>query len=218
MGCNARQRKLLLFCDADDCASRTWVARLVRASPTDGAFLGGSLDLLKLKTARQRSWYGGRHEPSRRATVGRLPRVGDLGELRRDDPSSLAKLGPFDTQYLGAGDDIAVSWRATMLGQPPPSRCPTRSCTTGCAPRGLAAWKHQCVYGRRQVTLYRQFASHGLPPTPLAHRAGVRGGTPLRSTREPLLCRSKQRRAALRSLAYEVGRVIGSVEERTLYL
>jgi glycosyltransferase involved in cell wall biosynthesis len=205
--------KLLLFCDADDCASRTWVAHLVRASE-DAPFLGGSLDLLKLNTALQRSWYGGDT-----SLPGVRPWEGFLGWVTSANfamtPELARDLGPLDTHYLGAGDDIAVSWRATMLGKPPEA-VPDAVMHYRLRPAGLAAWKHQSVYGRRQVTLYRQFASQGLPrrPWPTVRRSW---GYTLRSTLSPF-SPVEQRRAALRSLAYEVGRVIGSIEERTLYL
>src|SRR6185369_5094795 len=60
-GVRVARGRLLLFCDADDRASSTWVERMARASER-AEFLGGPLDFLALNSARQRAWYGGESE------------------------------------------------------------------------------------------------------------------------------------------------------------
>src|SRR5262249_60332973 len=105
--------EVVLVWHADDCAAPIWVEPLVRAAEDD-AFLGGSLDLLKLNTARQRSWYGGDMSlPGVRAWDGFLPWVTSANFALRADLAH--ELGPFDAHYIGPGRDIAVSWRGAPL-------------------------------------------------------------------------------------------------------
>jgi glycosyltransferase involved in cell wall biosynthesis len=213
-GVRAARGRLLLFCDADDRASPTWVERMTDASER-ADFLGGPLDFLALNSARQRAWYGGETEaPGVRPWDGYLSWVtsANLGLT-----AALAEtLGPFDTHFVGAGDDVAVSWRMTLLGTPP-TEVPDAVMHYRLRPAGLAAWKHQYLYAKRMVTLYRQFAPLGMPRREWSEAWSSWRYTLIRSALAPLLP-SAQRQAALRELAYNVGKAVGSVEERTLFL
>ena len=206
--------RLLLFCDADDRASSTWVEQMVIAGEK-AHFLGGPLDLIDLNTARQRSWYGGdvRH-PGVRPWDGFMgwvtsANMGLTAELA-------AKLGPLDTRYVGAGDDIAASWRATLLGTPP-TEVPDAVMHYRLRSAGAAAWRHQYLYGKRMVTLYRHFAPYGLRRRPWRHVFGSWRYTVIRCALAPLLP-AEQRRAGFRELAYDLGKVVGSIEERRVFL
>ncbi len=152
--------RLLAFCDADDRASDTWLERLAVASE-QAPFLGGTLDLLALNSAKQRLWYGNDN-----VYPGVRPWPNYLGWVTSANfaiTSELAaELGPFDTQFVGAGDDIALSWRATMLGTRP-TEVADAVMHYRLRPAGLRAWKHQHLYGKRQASLYREFATLGLP-------------------------------------------------------
>jgi glycosyltransferase involved in cell wall biosynthesis len=213
-GVRVARGRLLLFCDADDRASSTWVERMARASER-ADFLGGPLDFVALNSARQRAWYGGETQaPGVRPWDGYLSWVtsANLGIT-----AALAeRLGPFDTRFVGAGDDIALSWRVTLLGTPP-TEVPDAVMHYRFRPAGLAAWRHQYVYAKRMVTLYREFAPMGMPRREWKEAWGSWRYTLIRSALAPLLPPA-QRRAALRELAYNVGKAVGSAEERTLFL
>ena len=213
-GVRASRGRLLLFCDADDRASSTWVERMARASER-ADFLGGPLDFLALNSARQRAWYGGESEvPGIRPWTGYLSWVtsANLGMT-----AALAEtLGPFDTRFVGAGDDIAVSWRLTLLGTPP-TAVPDAVMHYRLRPAGLPAWRHQYLYAKRMVTLYREFAPMGMPRREWKEAWGSWRYTLIRSALAPLLPPA-QRQSALRELAYNVGKAVGSAGERTLFL
>jgi hypothetical protein len=178
-------------------------------------FFGGQLDLVALNSIRQRAWYGGDTAlPGVRPWDGYLSWVtsANLGFTAE----RAAVIGPFDTRFVGAGDDIAISWRATLLGTPP-TEVPDAVMHYRLRPAGLPAWRHQYLYGKRMVTLYRHFAADGMPRRGRSKAWESWRYTLITSALAPLLP-AEQRRPALRELAYNLGKAVGSIEERTLFL
>ena len=110
-------------------------------------------------------------------------------------------LGPFDTRFVGAGDDIAVSWRLTLLGTPP-TAVPDAVMHYRLRPAGLPAWRHQYLYAKRMVTLYREFAPMGMPRREWKEAWGSWRYTLIRSALAPLLPPA-QRQSALRELGLQ---------------
>jgi glycosyltransferase involved in cell wall biosynthesis len=206
--------RLLAFCDADDVASPTWLAHMAEAG-AHASFLGGPLDLDALNDARQRHWYGqGSRVPGIRPFPGFFPFVtsANLGlqaELARE-------LVPFDTRLVGSGDDVALSWSAAIKGHRP-VEVPDAVMHYRLRPSGVSSWRHYHLYGQRQVTLYRYYAALGMPRRSPVVAAGSWAFALAGCVAFPFLAETAKINS-LRVLAFNSGRVVGSIRERVLFL
>jgi glycosyltransferase involved in cell wall biosynthesis len=211
-GAKAARGQLLLFCDADDVVSSGWIAGMCRALQSCDA-VAGRLDLDSLNDSKSRLLRGAIHlEQGLRKNHGFLPFASsaNLGVKRE----VFERLGGFSEDYDYAAPDKNFSWRLQLAGY-----------KLGFAADAVVSYrvrrdlwsnlKQQYRYGKSHPLLYRDFAEAGMP------RSGIREGLVawgamlrrVRGIRSP-----RSRFGLMRELAMRLGRVVGSVEVRILYL
>jgi GT2 family glycosyltransferase len=123
-------------------------------------------------------------------------------------------IGGFDESISG-GDDVDFCWRAQLAGYTLESE-PAAVVHYRLRPDVRGLWSQMIEYGAGDVNLYRRYRAHGM------HRKG-----PVASARSlawfawkaPRTIVDPRTRAVwVRQLALQVGRIKGSVHNRTLYL
>jgi glycosyltransferase involved in cell wall biosynthesis len=206
-GIAAATGSLILGCDADDLVDRAWVRILVHALEDADVVAGGIVD-----------WDGGglpedpRPEPFGRGGFGFLPAFGGCNYgLRREVWDSLEG---FDEE-IRSGEDIDFAWRAQLAGYR------FRSAPEGFVyyqlpqrPKDIfRKWLH---YGEEQPALFRRFRSEGLGRQ-APHRALARWALLLLSSYR-LLGSANARSQWCQEMGRRVGRVIGSIRYRTVFL
>ncbi len=210
-GARAALGDRVLFCDADDEVETGWVTALA-AALRDHDGVGGRID-------RRRFTDVSRQRDGLVVSAGLTPWPGYLSFVTGANcgfrAAVLVALGGFDEEFSGGGDDVEVSWRLQLagygLGFVPEAVVHYRERTHG---RGVA--KQFYHYGLQDPHLHRSFASQGMP------RSGIVDG--LRSwghllVRAPRYVRTPAGRAQwVRSVSRRVGRIVGSVVYRNLYL
>jgi glycosyltransferase involved in cell wall biosynthesis len=202
---------LLAFTDADDVADRRWLSALARAAPAWDA-VAGRVDRARLNHARTRAW----NLPSPvdgSPFQGFLP-IADAANFAvwRDTFESLAGF----CDLPPCSEDADLCWRLQLNGG-----------RLGFAPDAMVYGRHRTDlvsharqsfrYGQRDAWLFSRYARHGMP----RHRGprdaldlwrGLLAGAP----RE---LRSRDSRGLwVRSAALGLGRAVGSVRFRTVYL
>ena len=121
------------------------------------------------------------------------------------------RVGGFD-ESIAPGEDFDFAWRAQLAGA-----------TVGFSPeavvhrrlrRGWPAFKTSVSYGMSDVQLYRRFADQGLPPRRLRGLARAFGAI----LAMPLCLTARYRYGWMHLAGVEIGRILGSIRERVLYL
>jgi GT2 family glycosyltransferase len=210
-GARAARGDRILFCDADDEVSPTWVATMGAALRHCDA-VGGTLD-------RRRLTPGAARRPALEVSTALAPWPGfwpfasgaNCG-VRSD---VFAAVGGYDEAFRGGGDDVDFSWRLRERGYE--LRFVAEAVVHY---RERTGWRSAACqaygYGRQDPRLYRRFASSGMPPS--RGRKAARAWAHL-VVYAPRYWRSAPDRAQwVRSVARRVGRIAGSVELRTCYL
>jgi glycosyltransferase involved in cell wall biosynthesis len=200
---------LLAFCDADDVASPGWLTALARgARNTD--IVAGCLDVVTLNSSRVRSWHDRRG--GLRPTLHFLPRVSTAGcAVWRD---VFDAVGGFDEDHPGA-EDTDFAWRAQLAGY-----------QVGAASAAVMAYRYrfglraiahqQFRWGKADARLYRDYGAAGMERVRFAE-AGLAWTEILFAAPIHFLSQTRRGRWTLRS-ARRVGRLVGSVQERKLFL
>ena len=211
-GARAARGDFLLFCDADDEVTPTWLTRMAEAA-RDADLVGGRLDRQALNDPVTAAWRWP-------AAVDALP-VG-LAFLPYAEGSNfgiwarvLAALGGWNEDYAGGGDDVELCWRAQLAGY---RLAFARDAVIRyrCRPELAALARQVFHYGVADARLYRDFRGRGLARPRVVHR--LRDWRRLLA-RAPDLVRSRQSRGAwVRDAAYWTGRARGSVRHRVLFL
>ncbi len=211
VGVHSAEGDLIAFCDADDEVSQGWLTAIVEASLESDA-VGGALDMTKLNdpvpissrndTSTMHLWFPGRFLPA--VGSGNLAVWLDVLEV----------VEGFNEEYVRA-TDTEFCWRLQLTGyQLGFSRQALVHCRTRDNIRGVA--KQFYSFGRAQTKLYRDFRSAGMP------RSSIRGalkGWAWLIIHLPDLARDRsQRKYWVTIAARRAGRVIGSIENRGLYL
>lgn len=144
---------LVLFCDADDVVSDSWVEGMVRglehAGVCTGPLLQDALNDAWMWEAVQQPWPVVR--------FGHLPHTSsaNLG-LRR---TVLEQTGGFDPEF-GAAEDIDLAWRATYLGYPTRFE-PTASVQYRLRRGSVALFRNHRHYARWDHALVARHRTHG---------------------------------------------------------
>jgi glycosyltransferase involved in cell wall biosynthesis len=212
VGAAAARGDLLAFCDADDVAMPGWLAAMVAAL---GSFdlVGGRLDDEVLNDPVSRAWRA-------RPGVGGLPSAlsfrpyatsANLG-VRAE---VLRALGGWNEDFVRGGTEVEFCWRAQLAGY-----------RLGYAPDAVMQYRYRATrwafayqlyrYGRAEVQLFRAFRDRGAP-RPSVYRACRAWAWAFLHL--PYLLRSRTHQGRwLRTAAFRVGRLDGSVRFRTLCL
>lgn len=211
VGSAAAQGDLLAFCDADDVAAPGWLAALVAAL---GSYdlVGGRLDDEPLNDPVSRSWRSG--------PAGGLPSAlyfrpyatsANLG-VRAE---VLRALGGWNEEFVRGGTEVEFCWRAQLSGY-----------RLGYAPDAVMAYRYRATrwafayqlyrYGRAEAQLFRTFRDHGVRRPSLYQACRAWAWTVVHL---PDLLRSRTHQGRwLRTAAFRVGRLDGSIRFRTLCL
>lgn len=209
-GIAAATSDLVLLCDADDVADRAWVRHLVdglkRADAVAGGTVGFSSDAPPAGAPMPR--------PFGRAGFGFLPGLMSCScGFRR---AAWASVGGFDETYpIATCEDIDIAWRLQLAGyrlaQVPEGFVYYREPSE---PRAvLRTWYR---YGRYQPLLMKKFASAGLRRESAARV--LAGWARLLLTAYRLAGPDDARRLWCRDFGRRVGRIVGSIRTRTVFL
>lgn len=200
----------LLFCDADDVVGGSWVSAHVEALTSSG-LATGPVDTRRLNAPAAR-------ETGPPASWRSSPPVGNgylpfaLGANLAVRRSVFEDVGGFDPRPHG-GDKV-FSWRAQLAGH-----------RLHFAPDAVvhyrlredtgSTWRRQLKIGRSAPSLYRLFREQGMPRS--SAREALREWGWLVAA-PPTLWSAERRLRYARTAGRRVGRLRGSLEERTLYL
>ncbi len=210
-GASAARGDFIVFCDSDDVATPGWLEAMARAAG-DCDLVGGGLDHETLNDPVVRNW------PNRNLNTGAsrdgfLPYAvsANLGVRA----SVFRALGGFNEEYLtGGGDDVDFCWRAQLA-----------SYQLSFAPDAVIRYRHRSDlrslarqyynYGYGSVRLYRDFRARGMPARrPLASLAGWAR----LASKSWMLFSPALRGRWVRTVAFDVGRIRGSMRFRVWYL
>jgi glycosyltransferase involved in cell wall biosynthesis len=212
LGAAAADGDLLVFCDADDVATPGWLAAMVNAL---GSYdlVGGRLDDEALNDPVSRSWRS-------RPDTGGLPSAlyfrpyatsANLG-VRAE---VLRVLGGWNQDFVRGGTEVEFCWRAQLAGY-----------RLGFEPDAVIQYRYRSTrwafayqlyrYGRAEAQLFRAFRDQGVS-RPSLYRACRAWAWTVIHLPDLLRSRTDQGRW-LRTAAFRVGRLDGSIRFRTLCL
>ncbi len=210
LGLERVRGEFVIFCDADDVVDDGWLAAMIQ-SLREASIVTGPLDLRMLNDPKMSSWR--QDEPEKRLQ-SRLPFLPyaltcNLG-VRRE---VIDRIGNFDPAFR-SGYDVDFSWRAQQAGFEltfdPAVVVHKRYVATP-----FQYWQREIRYGRYHALLWKRYRSHGM-----------RRSSPLRAPLAwaklvlllPQLLSHDRRWAWLARCGNRVGRIIGSIQHRVLYL
>jgi GT2 family glycosyltransferase len=209
-GVEATDSPWLLFCDADDEVDAHWLASMASALRSGATLVAGPIDYRRLNEGLLRSWRGADqaflHEPLRYLPAAHSANLGVTREV-------FERLGGFDEAFTGACEDIDFCWRAQETGEtllPVPNAVVhyrLRSCVR-------AVWRQSVAYAEGEARLFRKFRSAGARRRPT--KAAIHDLWWL-LTRAAFTFDPNRRGAWVRRLGQQVGRVQGSVQQRTIW-
>jgi glycosyltransferase involved in cell wall biosynthesis len=214
LGARAAAGHGLAFCDADDVVAPGWLAALAKALE-DHEFVAGACDHEALNPGPAADWHARSFESELPVTMGFLPYAtsANMAVSR----AAFCAVGGFDEGFSrvgAAGEDIDLSWRLQLGGY-----------RLHFEPGALAyyrhrhdlgqVWRQNLRYGMADVLLYKRYRAHGVRPRPWRQALGGLRGLLLRA---PGLARRGSRGRWLRDAGHRLGRLCGSVQERTCFL
>jgi glycosyltransferase involved in cell wall biosynthesis len=210
-GAEAARGDFLAFCDADDKVDSGWLAAMAEAA--QGAdIVGGALEFDELNEPLHRAWRPSERQtelPLKHDFLVALP-GGNCGVW-----ADVARELGWDASFRFGSSDIEWSWRAQLAGHQL-AFAPGAVVQTRFRTRKREMARQWYEYGKSGAWLYRCFRDHGMPRADTAFA--------LREWRwlvrhVPDLARSHEQRGYwLKTAAYRVGRVVGSVRWRVLFL
>ncbi len=212
VGVHSAEGDLIAFCDADDEVSQGWLTAIVEASLESDA-VGGAFDHTKLNDPVATSWRAAPLTTLPKRSGRFLPSLwaGNLAVWL----DVLEAVEGFNEDYVYGAEDVEFSWRLQLAGyQLGFSRQAVAHYRLRPDLRSLARQFYN--YGRSGPRLYRDFRSAGMP------RSSIRGALKAWAwliVHSPDLARDRTRRGNwAKRAASRAGKVVGSIENRTLYL
>ena len=211
-GVSAARGELVLLCDADDVVDEGWLDALAAALEHADA-VGGPLERESLNDAFVRDWGPPPENTGVYQHLDFLPRpTGANAGFRR---AVWEELGGFDERYVRGGTETEFFWRLQLAGHRltavPGALVHYRLRSTARAQ--LRQWY---TWGRQYPMLYRDFRAHGMRWRPAQAARGWAGA--LRRLPRVLGATPSGRLDAVRPIVVRVGRLVGSVKHRVLYL
>lgn len=210
--CGAREAAgdILAFCDADDIVAPGWLPAMARATANHD-FVAGAFDFHSLSPSEP----PGERPPLWAPTVGTFHWLKyGLGANMAVSRNAFRHVGGF-TEELHAGEDLDLSWRLQMAGYPlhyePEAVVHKRHRTTN-----LNRFRQHFDYGRHDVALFKRLHPLGMPRRPLHVQVRLLGWLILNVWR--LLAGRRGRTTWLVGAGTALGRLVGSLRHRTLYL
>ncbi len=209
LGAAAAAGEKLLFCDADDVAFPDWVAQLSGCVTPGTIAVGATLFVDFGRMTVPHEW---------RPRSERLPRY--LGQVPLASSNNLGvsradfeRLHGFD-ESLRCGEDADFGIRAREAGFRVHS-CPAARIAARDRATSRSQFRQFVEYGRWDVTVYRKHRGRALHRPPLSD--------PLRDYASLVvhvgrLLHPERRRSWIVTAGLRIGRIIGSVKERTLLL
>jgi glycosyltransferase involved in cell wall biosynthesis len=204
LGAEAASGDLLLFCDADDLVQPGWVDELAGAlGAADAA--AGFLDFTTLAS--------GPHLPPRDPTPHQFRYLpAGLGANLGVRAEVFRAVGGFD-EALRTGEDIDLCWRV-QTGGGRFTTAPGAVVQKRDRESPVARARQAIAYGKGDPALFRRHRTHGMPR---AVRLAVKTWGWLLCNL-PLLWIPRRRRTWAHAFGLRLGRLIGSVQQRVLYL
>ena len=210
-GLRAARGEFVLFCDADDVVQPGWIDALARALETRDV-VGGALAFNELNPGWP-DWVRKRPpDESLALSADHLPfaHTGNLGVRR----STALELGGFDVS-MPTSEDQDFSWRAIRAGYDIGfSRAALVQVRM--APGLWQLWKQRVAWGMGSVDLYVRHANHA--PSGRTSGEVARELVRIASMVPSSIFSQSTRYHLVESLAFFVGRVRGSIKNRTRYL
>jgi glycosyltransferase involved in cell wall biosynthesis len=208
VGIAAASHEFVLSCDADDVVDRSWVRKMVETLEHSDVVGGGLVE-----------WQGGRvpepaaPEPFGRAGFGFLPSFcGCNFGLHK---TAWMALGGFDEDLVSC-EDLDLAWRAQLEGL----RLVTRvdAFVYHRVPvRPIDTFRKLLFYGTYQPLLFAKFRRRAMARQPV-HRALARWLILLATSYRLVLGGNESRRRWCAEAGRRIGRAIGSIRFRSLYL
>ena len=203
----------LLFCDADEEASPEWVAGMARAA-SEYDLVGGALDVEKLNDPFICGWV-------ETAQWTHLPKVLDFLPYSLSANfgiwgDTMAALGGWNVDFdRPGGDDVDLCWRAQL-----------NSYSLGFAPEAVVHYRYRTSmkalakqhfgYGAAEPRLYKTFKESGFRREPPRTVVGIY----VRILKDIpyLFTRPQMRGIWVRKVAHTLGRIVGSIKNRVIFL
>ncbi len=205
-GAACARSPILALCDADDVVHKGWLAALCAATRTH-SLVSGAIHLLDAPETRldpdALTAYYGHLRWSMTANLG----------IRRD---CFTSVGGFSEQFTTAYD-ADLCWRLAARGLTldyAPSAIVFKRSLSGLVP----TFRQHLGYGLEHPLLFRRHRRLGMPRTTFAQAARRYAGTAATVARALRHPRSPTMRAAAARTGQDVGRLIGSLRWRALYL
>lgn len=211
VGAKAARGRLILTCDADDVVAPGWIEAMAGAAETCDV-IGGAREAETLNSPVVQHWRSVDARSRLPIGVGFLPyAVGSNFGCRRE---VFVQLGGWDESVFAyGGEDVDFSWRAQMAGfklcYEPNARIAYRLRDDL---RGM--WRQQLAYGRAVPKLYKRYRDVGAKRRKLST---VIGSWTRLVIGVPTLMSPARRGRWVTNLAGNVGRLLGSMEQRVFY-
>ena len=210
-GVAAAKGDFLAFCDADDVVSPGWLEALADAAAgTD--LVGGCNEWDELNDPMVIAWRPSSPMTELMRDLGFLPYTagGNMGVW-----ASVARELGWDERYRFGSSDQEFAWRAQLSGYRV-AFAPSAVVQLRFRDSIRATARQHYRYGKSGPQLHRAFRHAGIPRND--NRAALRRWWRL-ATRIPDLWESRERRGYwVRTAAFRLGRIVGSVRARALVL
>ncbi|MDP8959771.1 MAG: glycosyltransferase [Actinomycetota bacterium] len=210
MGAASARGDFIVFCHQDDIVGPVWLAAVAKAAP-ECDLVGGHLDTEMLNDAVTLHWRPPRASRGLPTAMGFLPYA--VGANLGMWADVFDELGGWSEDFFMGGEDIDLCWRAQLAS--------FRLCY---APDALVHYRYRSDlrgfarqiyrYALSEPRLYKTYRSRGVPRN---SRTGLRvWGWALLHLPDLLLSPSRRGRWVKR-VAFQWGRVRGSIRERVFY-
>lgn len=201
----------LLFCDADDEVDAAWVSEMHKAL-AQCDFAGGAHELSKLNDSR---WLvpGETLESQLAVSHDFLPYAGGANCGMRAD--AFEELGGFNEEYRSGGEEPDLFWKAQLAGYSL-AFAPKAIVHYRQRPSAIAVFRQSFRWGAEDPHLFRDFRDYGMPGPSWRKFRGRWIG--LLMTLPGVLEGPESRRRWMRRAGRGLGRIVGSVRWRTLYV